>query len=218
MVTETKTDILPWGDNGAIDETVGFHKLTFVNKECRTAVCSICGPCKIRLKQDKPVCWTRVKESNRRRNAKKWTERREAKKAWKLENALPSGNDYRRFAKPVCEKCGFQSADPCQIDVHHKDRNRKNGHISNLISLCANCHRLEHKDEKFIHPGRPKKESTGLNGRKPVLLRKIDLSEERSFHSRLEAAKFLDVNKSDVYSLLKGNRKSIKGWVLPKSS
>lgn len=49
--------------------------------------------------------------------------------------------------KPHCERCGFFGIDPCQLDIHHKDRNHLNNEISNLETLCSNCHRLEHKNE-----------------------------------------------------------------------
>jgi len=31
----------------------------------------------------------------------------------------------------------------CQLDVDHKDGDRKNNLESNLQTLCANCHRLK---------------------------------------------------------------------------
>lgn len=52
----------------------------------------------------------------------------------------------RKKKKPHCERCGF-IGDACQLDIHHKDRNHKNNEESNLETLCANCHRLEHKEE-----------------------------------------------------------------------
>ena len=55
---------------------------------------------------------------------------------------------YRKSKKPHCEKCGFVAEDPCQLDVHHIDRNHSNNLISNLQTLCANCHRLEHKEDR----------------------------------------------------------------------
>lgn len=55
--------------------------------------------------------------------------------------------NYRRIAfavKPkICERCGFDKHEGAII-VHHKDRNRDNGDISNLEILCANCHAIEH--------------------------------------------------------------------------
>jgi hypothetical protein len=66
-----------------------------------------------------------------------------------LEWARNRKTPHRKYVKPVCEKCGFIALDKCQIDIHHIDRNHKNNHVENLMSLCANCHRLEHKGEKF---------------------------------------------------------------------
>jgi len=56
-------------------------------------------------------------------------------------------NPYSRFKKPCCEECDFIAIDPCQLDVHHIDKNRKNNDPMNLKTLCANCHRLLHKDD-----------------------------------------------------------------------
>lgn len=54
---------------------------------------------------------------------------------------------YRKYKKLSCERCGFKAVDRCQLDVHHIDRDRKNNNIENLLTLCSNCHRLEHKGE-----------------------------------------------------------------------
>lgn len=42
-----------------------------------------------------------------------------------------------------CEKCGY-SEEPRILGVHHKDNNRKNNELENLVVLCPNCHSLEH--------------------------------------------------------------------------
>lgn len=55
---------------------------------------------------------------------------------------------YQKKKKPHCERCGFIPKDKCQLDVHHIDRNNKNNNIENLLTLCANCHRLEHKKDR----------------------------------------------------------------------
>jgi hypothetical protein len=55
-------------------------------------------------------------------------------------NALPDKH-YRKQKRTICEQCQF-TGHPCQLDVHHKDGNRKNGGVENLQTLCANCHRL----------------------------------------------------------------------------
>ncbi len=42
----------------------------------------------------------------------------------------------------ICGKC--QAADKRILAVHHKDRNRQNNKLSNLMWLCHNCHYLVH--------------------------------------------------------------------------
>jgi len=47
-----------------------------------------------------------------------------------------------------CNRC--KNKDLRVLEVHHKDRNRKNNKIENLEILCANCHKIEHlKDKKL---------------------------------------------------------------------
>ena len=55
---------------------------------------------------------------------------------------------YRLSKKSECELCGFIPVDLCQLDVDHIDGNHKNNEVSNLQTLCANCHRLKTKTAK----------------------------------------------------------------------
>lgn len=58
----------------------------------------------------------------------------------------------------ICMKCGYDEH-PEILEVHHKDRNRKNNDISNLELLCPNCHMWDH----FTNcDGRYKKEKRGI--------------------------------------------------------
>ncbi len=53
-----------------------------------------------------------------------------------------------------CERCGF--LDVRILQIHHKDRNRKNNVRQNLEVLCPNCHmleHLEHSDGTYAHTG-----------------------------------------------------------------
>jgi hypothetical protein len=50
---------------------------------------------------------------------------------------------YRIFVEDKCSNCGFIPIHTCQLDVDHIDGNKKNNNISNLQTLCANCHRLK---------------------------------------------------------------------------
>lgn len=42
-----------------------------------------------------------------------------------------------------CEKCGYNKHIEI-LQIHHKDRDRNNGDLENLIVLCPNCHLWEH--------------------------------------------------------------------------
>ena len=53
---------------------------------------------------------------------------------------------YETYGK-ICSKCGETEG---QIDVHHKDENRKNNKIINLMVFCAPCHAKFHKTKKEI--------------------------------------------------------------------
>lgn len=50
---------------------------------------------------------------------------------------------WTRHKKDKCEFCGFIPAHNCQLDVDHVDGNKDNNDLSNLMTLCANCHRLK---------------------------------------------------------------------------
>ena len=41
-----------------------------------------------------------------------------------------------------CERCGYDK--PEVLQVHHKDRNRKNNDFKNLEIICPNCHFEDH--------------------------------------------------------------------------
>ncbi len=56
-----------------------------------------------------------------------------------------------RHKEHKCERCGYQKLTEI-LEVHHKDRNRENNNIENLLVLCPNCHMEEHflnKDGKW---------------------------------------------------------------------
>lgn len=49
----------------------------------------------------------------------------------------------------ICKKCN--TTDTRVLAVHHKDKNRNNNDISNLLWLCNNCHYLVHHYEDESH-------------------------------------------------------------------
>ena len=62
---------------------------------------------------------------------------------WKSVQASYRAMMLRKRASPLCRFCGFD--DVRALLVHHRDRNRQNNTIENLIWLCHNCHYLEHE-------------------------------------------------------------------------
>ena len=53
------------------------------------------------------------------------------------------GLKYRSYKGDSCESCGFVAVLVGQLDVDHIDGDHTNNDISNLQTLCANCHRLK---------------------------------------------------------------------------
>lgn len=53
----------------------------------------------------------------------------------------------------VCERCGFIPENIGQLEVDHIDGNRKNNAITNLQTLCCNCHRLKTINNKDWNSG-----------------------------------------------------------------
>lgn len=51
--------------------------------------------------------------------------------------------------KLICDCCGFQAKDICQMDLIYKDGNRKNKSKSNIKTYCSNCYRLYKKTLKI---------------------------------------------------------------------
>jgi endogenous inhibitor of DNA gyrase (YacG/DUF329 family) len=64
-------------------------------------------------------------------------------------NWLDGNCAYRNVLKgslrPKCALCN--TTDERVLAVHHKDHNRHNNELSNLIWLCYNCHHLCHSDK-----------------------------------------------------------------------
>lgn len=100
------------------------HKLNNLNIESRTAVCSLCGPTKIRNK------------GLSKYNTQKWRCSTTHKEKTKV-------RPHRKTMQDFCQKCGFIPENMCQLDVDHIDGNHKNNKKDNLQTLCANCHRLK---------------------------------------------------------------------------
>ncbi len=50
----------------------------------------------------------------------------------------------RRNMLDKCESCGYSEHKEI-LGIHHKNRNRNDNSLNNLMILCPNCHSIEHK-------------------------------------------------------------------------
>lgn len=61
-------------------------------------------------------------------------------------NRTLTKNNYRKIKKTKCELCGST----LHLCVHHKDGNRNNNSLENLITVCKKCHQTHHvKRDEF---------------------------------------------------------------------
>jgi 5-methylcytosine-specific restriction endonuclease McrA len=79
---------------------------------------------KFEFRSNKRFCSRRCKENNR-------------------EYVTQRKRPYRKMVGDKCSNCGFIPIHICQLDVDHIDGNKHNNNISNLQTLCSNCHRLK---------------------------------------------------------------------------
>jgi len=52
-----------------------------------------------------------------------------------------------------CQRCGYDEV-PEVLELHHRDRDRKNNELTNLELLCPTCHSVEHyhaRDGQFAN-------------------------------------------------------------------
>lgn len=117
------------------------HYLTDIDHTARQGVCSVCGP-------------TYLKHIGRDAQGRG---RFRCYNAWNVQNSgrsrgRKSPNGYRAYRKDHCERpaCTTTIEDPCQLDVHHIDGNRRNNDPANLQTLCASCHRLAFRSTRAI--------------------------------------------------------------------
>ena len=77
------------------------------------------------------------------RNCKQKNSQSKNKKRLKRSLDFFGKSPYKKYKKDKCEKCGFIPEHKCQLDVDHIDGNHNNNDLSNLQTLCSNCHRLK---------------------------------------------------------------------------
>ncbi len=62
-------------------------------------------------------------------------------------------NSYRRLAlqhnAPRCTICGYDAHENV-LEVHHKDKDRSNNELENLVVLCPTCHKELHRGHQRL--------------------------------------------------------------------
>ena len=111
------------------------HILSDIDTETLQANCANCGPIAIYKKIFNDRVTYRCKVSHRESDKNK----QERQKRYPRDNRV----GYQKQKKDTCELCGFVPEHRCQLDVDHVDGNRNNNDPKNLMTLCANCHRLK---------------------------------------------------------------------------
>lgn len=67
-------------------------------------------------------------------------------------NARINERPWKKYRKLFCEQCGFVAAHHSQLDVDHIDADKTNNCEGNLMTLCANCHRLKtHVNKDYMN-------------------------------------------------------------------
>jgi hypothetical protein len=98
------------------------HRLLLKNPVKRWGICAVCGPTRLKLKQRGYWCCRTKSNVNRVKLAK--------------------------HKKDYCELCGFVADHRAQLDIDHIDGDHQNNDMTNLQTLCANCHRLKTQQNK----------------------------------------------------------------------
>jgi hypothetical protein len=60
-------------------------------------------------------------------------------------NGLSTSKRIILEVKKLCEYCGTNK----NLEIHHKDKNRDNNQLSNLILLCRSCHSKQHRGKEW---------------------------------------------------------------------
>jgi 5-methylcytosine-specific restriction endonuclease McrA len=114
------------------------HSLTNVDGTTRTGDCAVCGPS------------VRVKESYTKKQGQKQHYR--CYRQFKVGKML-SERPYKIHQKDYCEnvRCTATIEEECQLTVDHIDGDHSNNEISNLMTLCVNCHALKTQQNNYFN-------------------------------------------------------------------
>lgn len=101
----------------------------------------------IHAKEEALICHNCGKAFVRRHSVKNYFRRKFCSDACERQSRITTGSyvprEFLKARNSRCEICGLN--EPAILEVHHKDRNRRNNADKNLILICPNCHRKIHR-------------------------------------------------------------------------
>jgi hypothetical protein len=110
------------------------HRLASVDRENRTAVCSVCGPTRIYVRPDRPTvqCWSRREEGKRRAHLIN-----PPRKTWLDRIKLKYGLGLDQWEQLLVDQSG--RCDICEEPLldPHVDHDHRSGKVRAL--LCRGC-------------------------------------------------------------------------------
>lgn len=111
---------------------------------CRKEIpCTICGKL-ILSGLNKKTCSRKC--SNKQRAGITYSKKRPRDKVIQYRTLK---NDLLEERGKKCERCGYDNY--LILQVHHKNRNRKDNRFSNLELICPNCHYEEHLSKTMMN-------------------------------------------------------------------
>lgn len=103
---------------------------------------------------------------------------------------------------------------PNDCEIHHKDKNRTNYSLDNLILVKIKEHHRKHAIENSLgklNKGKTKNYVSGFCSERREIYA-IKNEEKICFPSIYKASQTLDIRHQDINRILKGTRKTAKGW------
>ena len=134
---------------------------TSTQQHCCSRKCSFIRKKKTRIKYECKNCGKDIYALKRKSGSRKYCSNtckiyalaKSKKERFKNKGVWGQWGNYKEAKKwykeiyKACQICGY-SKNLNILELHHKDRNRKNNTRNNLMLVCPNCHSEEHFEKK----------------------------------------------------------------------